>query len=258
MRPALLVLLVPVLGWSQTLQDTLKRGEQVFSQSCATGYCHGVKGGPSGAPRLAGRGFNQAYITNVVASGVAGTGMRSFATVLSRPDLAAVVAYVATLNGVANPKIGTDDDETAGTSASKLTGEAARGGQLFKEAVRGFGRCSTCHDVGGIGISVASPIAQVPASAAALKALATPNVKTGTIQSMPNGESMPVLVLSDGKQGALFYDLTSAPPVQRNAEPGSVKFSDGSNWRHSSVIGAYSDSELTAILAYLRAVIKSQ
>jgi len=254
MRRALLLLLVPMLGWSQSLQDTLKRGEQVFSQSCATGYCHGVKGGPSGAPRLAGRGFNQTYIANVVVSGVAGTGMRSFATVLSRPDLTAVVAYVATLNGVANPKIGSDDDEAAAASGPKLTGEAARGGQLFKEAVRGFGRCSTCHEVGGLGISVASGIAQVPASAAALKALATPNVKTGTM----NGESMPVLVLSDGKQGTLFYDLTSAPPVQRNAEPGTVKFSDGSNWRHSSVIGAYSDSELTAILAYLRAVIKSQ
>jgi hypothetical protein len=35
-----------------------------------------------------------------------------------------------------------------------------------------------------------------------------------------------------------------------------VKFTDGSKWRHSSVIGAYNDSELAAILDYLRAVIK--
>jgi hypothetical protein len=130
-----------------------------------------------------------------------------------------------------------------------LTGEAARGAQLFKEAVRGFGRCATCHEVGGFGISVAAPIAQVPASVAALKALATPNVKTGTM----DGESMPVLVLSDGKQSTLFYDLTSAPPVERNAQPGSVKFTAGSNWRHSSAIGAYNDTELNAILTYLRA-----
>ena len=68
-----------------------------------------------------------------------------------------------------------------------------------------------------------TPIAKVPDSAAALNALATPNVKTGTTA----GESMPVLVLSDGKQGTVFYDLTSAPPVQRNCEPGSVKFADG-------------------------------
>jgi hypothetical protein len=133
-----------------------------------------------------------------------------------------------------------------------LSGEAARGARLFSEALRGFGRCSTCHEVGGFGIPVAAPLAKVPASTAELKALATPNVKTGLM----GGESMPALVLSLGKQSAVFYDLTSAPPVQRNAEPGSVKFTDGGNWRHSAVIGAYNDSELAAILDYLRAVIK--
>jgi len=176
--------------------------------------------------------------------------MASFATTLSRADLIAVVAYVATLNGVADPKTGSDDEAAA--SGPKLTGEAARGARLFTEAVRSFGRCSTCHEVGGFGISVAGPIAQVPASVAALKALATPSVKTGTM----DGESMPVLVLSDRKQGTLFYDLTSAPPVQRNAQPGSVTFTDGSTWRHSSVIGAYNDAELDAILTYLREAVK--
>jgi mono/diheme cytochrome c family protein len=198
---------------------------------------------------LAGRGFNQAYINNVVTRGIPGTGMASFATTLSRADLVAVVAYVAMLNGVADPKIASDDNDTAGP---KLTGEAARGAQLFTEAVRGFGRCSTCHEVNGFGVSVAAPIQQAPASVAALKALPTPNVKTGTIGS----ESMPVLVLSEGKQNTLFYDLTSAPPVERNVQPGSVKFTDGSTWRHSSAIGAYNDAELGAILTYLRAAIK--
>ena len=251
MRRALLLLLVPVLAWSQSRQETLKRGEQVFTQSCATGYCHGPGGGPSGAPRLAGRGFNPAYISGVVSRGIPGTGMRSFATVLSRPDLVAVVAYVATLNGVSDPNVSLDG-APATSSGPALTSEAARGARLFSEAVRGFGRCSTCHEVGGFGISVAAPIAQLPTSVAALKALATPNVKTGTL----DGESMPVLVLSDGQQSTLFYDLTSVPPVQRNAQPGSVKFTDGSTWRHSSVIGAYNDSELAAILAYLKGVIK--
>jgi hypothetical protein len=106
--------------------------------------------------------------------------------------------------------------------------------------------------VGGIGISVAAPIVSVPASAAALKALATPQVKTASVE----GESMPALVLSEGKQGTVFYDLTSAPPVQRNAEPGTVKFTGASTWRHSSFTGAYTDSELDAVLAYLRAVVK--
>ncbi len=247
-----LLTIICAMALSCAAQDIVKRGEQVFAKSCATGYCHGVRGQSSGAPRLAGRGFNLAYINGVVARGIPGTGMSSFAAVLSRPDLTAVVAYVATLNGISNPNVGSDDEAASASTGPALTGEAARGALLFKEAVRGFGRCSTCHEVGGFGISVAAPIARVPASVAALKTLAAPNVKTGTM----DGESMPVLVLSDGKQSALFYDLTSAPPVQRNALPGSVKFTDGSNWRHSSVIGAYNDSELAAILAYLRAVTK--
>ena len=237
---------------AQNLADVLKQGEQVFARSCATGYCHGMGGGPGGAPRLVGRHFDQPYISNVVARGVPDTGMPSFATRLSRPDLVAVVAYVATLNGIASPNVGADGRAATISSRSTLTGEAARGARLFAEAVRGFGRCSTCHEVDDIGTSVAAPIAKVPASAAELKALATPNVKTGTM----DGESMPVLVLSEGKQSAVFYDLTSAPPVQRNAEPGSVKFTDSSHWRHSSVIEAYDDSELAAILTYLGGVIK--
>jgi mono/diheme cytochrome c family protein len=253
MRRAVLLLLAgAALAWPQDLAGVLKQGEQVFAKSCATGYCHGIRGGPSGAPRLVGRHFDQTYISNVVIRGVPDTGMPSFATRLSRPDLVAVVAYVATLNGIANPNIGAGGAGATVSTRPTLAGEAARGSRLFTEAVRGFGRCSTCHEVGDLGTSVAALIAKVPSSPAELKALATPNVKTGTMR----GESMPVLVLSEGKQSTVFYDLTSAPPVQRNAEPGSVKFTDGSNWRHSSVMETYDESELAAILTYLRAVTK--
>jgi mono/diheme cytochrome c family protein len=224
----------------------VKQGEQVFATTCATGYCHGARGGASGAPRLAARGFDAAYIRNVVSNGIPDTGMPSFSAKLSRPDLIAVVTYVASLNGVEAPESGTPE----APSAPPLSREAATGAKLFKEATRSFGRCSTCHEVGGFGVPVAAPIAHVPDSVAALKSLATPNVKTASI----GGESMPALVLSDGKRGTLFYDLTSAPPVERSAESGAVKFSDGSTWRHASVIGAYKDDELGAILAYLRAV----
>jgi len=237
---------------AQNVANVVKQGEAVFSKTCATGYCHGIRGGPSGAPRLAARGFDQAYISKVVTQGVPDTGMASFSSRLSPPDLVAVIAYVATLNGIANPDVSMDGAGDAVSSRPTLTGEAARGARLFSEAVRSFGRCSTCHEAGGFGIPVAAPLAKVPASTADLKALAAPDVKTGSM----DGESMPVLVLSQGKQETVFYDFTSAPPVQRNAEPGAVKFTDGSKWRHSSVIGAYNDSELAAILDYLRAVIK--
>jgi mono/diheme cytochrome c family protein len=241
MRSALLFLIIPALGWSQS------SGEKVFAQSCATGYCHGAKGAPAGAPRLAGRGFDQAYINNTVLRGLPGTAMPAFGTTLSRADLAAVVAYVATLNGIANPSM----NLVPGPTETQLSAAAEEGRGLFFDAVRSFGRCSTCHEVNGIGISVTTPIAKIPTDAAALRSLATPGVRTATV----DGEAMPALIVSQGKTRALFYDLTSAPPVLRTVDP-ALKFTEGSTWRHSTVIAAYNDAELTAIIGFLREAIK--
>jgi mono/diheme cytochrome c family protein len=245
MKPALFLLLVPMLGWSQNV------GEKVFAQSCATGYCHGAKGTPAGAPRLAGRGFDQTYITNTVMRGLPGTAMPAFGTTLSRSDLSAVVAYVSSLNGIANASVNLGPG-ASGPTETPLSPESERGRALFFDAVRGFGRCSTCHEVNGIGISVTTPIGKIPADAAALRALMTPDLRTATV----DGEAMPALIVSQGKTRALFYDLTSVPPVLRTVDPGALKLSEGSAWRHSAVIAAYSDVELASILGYLREVIK--
>ncbi|HYR90635.1 MAG TPA: c-type cytochrome [Terriglobia bacterium] len=227
------------LAWAQ--QD----GEQVFGKSCATGYCHGPKGTAGGAPRLAARGFDQAFIASVVNRGVPGTAMQGFANTLSRPELAAVIAYVASLNGVSN--------STAPAAAPvAVSGEAARGRELFSDAVRSFGRCSTCHEVNGIGIPVAVPIANVPANVQELRAIA-PKVSTAAL----DGQTMPALVVSNGMRSVIFYDLTTPPPVLRTADPAAVKLTDGSSWRHSSVIGSYKDDELGSILTYLRAVLNA-
>src|SRR5262249_39676805 len=103
-----------------------------------------------------------------------------------------------------------------------------------------------------IGISVATPIAKVPANVAALKALDTPAVTTATV----GGEQMPVLALAQGTQRTLFYDLTQPPPVLRNMLPSEVQIAQGTRWRHSSVVTSYTDTELASILAYLRAVVR--
>ncbi len=247
MKRALLLLVIPALAWSQT------SGEKVFAQSCATGYCHGARGTPAGAPRLAGRGFDQSYITSTVMRGLPGTAMPAFGTTLSRADLGAVIAYVAGLNGITNPTINLGPGPGAASPAEPaLSGEAEPGRALFFDALRGFGRCSTCHEVNGIGIPVTTPIGKIPADAAALRALATPDVSTATV----GGEAMPALIVSQAKTRALFYDLTSAPPVLRTVDPGALKVTEGSGWRHASVIGAYNDAELASILAYLRELIK--
>jgi len=248
MKRALLILLLPVFGYAQNA------GEKVFAQSCATGYCHGARGTPAGAPRLAGRGFDQTYITNTVLRGLPGTAMPAFGGQLSRADLIAVITYVANLNGIANPVISLGPGSPGASSPAEpsLSTDAERGRALFFDALRGFARCSTCHEVNGVGIPVATPISQIPANPGALRALATREVHTATL----DGESMPALIVSQTKMQALFYDLTSVPPVLRSVDPGAFKIADGSSWRHDSVIGSYNDAELASILVFLREAAK--
>jgi mono/diheme cytochrome c family protein len=249
MRAILLLLFVPALAGAQSLPDVLKQGEELFNKTCASGYCHGAQGVGGGAPRIAARGFDQTFINNTVTRGISNTAMQSFANAFSRADLAAVVAYVARLNGIANPNVAAN---VAAPAASVLSAEATRGRELFSDAVRSFGRCSTCHELNGIGIPAAAPISTVPASTAALKALVTPRVSTVTA----GGEAMPALILSRKSQAVLFYDFTTPPPVLRTEAPGSIETRDGSNWRHSAVIGSYNDAELSSILEYLRSAVK--
>lgn len=239
---ALLLLLSASLVFAQDA------GEQAFAQTCGSGYCHNGRGGGGGAPRLAARGFEMAYIRNTVTNGVPGTSMPAFGQSLAPAQLNAIVTYVAGLNGIAAPQGGRGSSPIP--AQPKLSAEAARGKALFSDAVRGFGRCSTCHEADGIGIPVAPPIFTIPANAAAMKALATPRVSTVTV----SGEQMPGLVIASRSTSVIFYDLTTTPPVKRTVEPAAFQNREGSTWRHASVIGSYNDAELTAVLAFLRAV----
>jgi mono/diheme cytochrome c family protein len=250
MKAILLLFLIPASLSAQNLSDVLKRGQEVFARTCAAGYCHGPEGAAGGAPRLAARDFDQTFINTTVTQGIPNTAMQSFAKTLSRADLIAVVAYVAKLNGISNPSILANAASASAVSA--LLPNAERGRNLFSDAVRGFGRCSTCHEVNGIGIPVALPIAAVPDAAGALKTLPTPQVSTATV----SGESMPALLVARKSQSVMFYDLTAPPPVLRTALPSDVQIRDGSDWRHSSATGSYNDDELSSILEYLRFVLK--
>src|SRR5262245_32118991 len=86
--------------------DPPKPGDGVVSKPCSTAYCHGPVGAGGGAPRIAARGFDLAFISNTVTRGVPGTAMSGFSNTLSRIELAAVVSYVARLNGIATPNAG--------------------------------------------------------------------------------------------------------------------------------------------------------
>ena len=76
------------LACAQAATPTLQQGEQIYAVTCATGYCHTLKGGVGGgAPRLAARDFDLNYITQTVSFGLHDTRMQGFAASLSADQL---------------------------------------------------------------------------------------------------------------------------------------------------------------------------
>jgi mono/diheme cytochrome c family protein len=221
-------------------QDVLTRVADVFARTCATPYCHGPNGAGGAAPKLAGRGFDEAHIASVTRAGLPGTAMQGYGSTLARADFNAVVAYVANLNGI-EPRTGTNAAEP------KLSPEASRGRDLFFDSVRGVERCATCHQVQGLGIAIAS-ITKIPSVIAGLREPEMPNVRTARV----GADRFPTLIVSEGGKRTVLYDLSILPPVLRTINSGDVGIGDYNAWLHSTVTKAYSDSELASILAFLR------
>ena len=243
---ALLVFLIPAFASAQLgplpPQQALKRGAEVFSSTC-TGYCHGDGGAVgSGAPRLAGRGLDPQYIERVVMYGITGTRMPAWGQKLPVPDVSAVITYIKSLNGV--PAV----PNTA--PPPPLSPDAERGRDLFYDTNGELKTCSNCHRINDKGIDAVSQIVNVPPDVSNLRNLATSHVFTATTDA----ETFPALIVSQSREGTKLYDLTKVPPVLRSFPSSvAVKISESSPWRHSSVLGTYSDDDLKSIIEFLRA-----
>ena len=224
----LLFLLSPVL--------MAQPGADIFAKTCANGYCHGANGEGGGAPKLAGRGFDEAYITSVTRAGVPGTAMQGYGTILARPEFNAVVAYVASLNGIA--------PRSTEAPVWNLSAAGERGQALFSDPLRGFARCSTCHHVDGVGIAIAA-IKMVPADLRKIVAADVRSVVAGS-------DRFPGLVASQGGRRTAVYDLSVVPPVLRTIDSTAVKIGQRAKWEHP--VGSYSDAELAEIRVFLREV----
>ena len=247
-----LALLFPALMLAQ--QSLITRGAEIFATTCANGYCHGPKGSAGSAPRLAARGLDAQYIRQAITEGRGE--MPPFGNRLNAGEMAAVLAYVGNLNGISPQAFGlgrgAGPERTGQQSTRSLTPQAAKGRALFFDATRAFGRCSTCHQVDGNGLPITDPITRVPDNPAALRSLATTRVRTATVQ----GDSFPAIVVKNSASESIIYDLTSPPPVRRMFPGGGVRISEGSKWRHASVIQPYNDAELESILVFLRSVVQ--
>jgi mono/diheme cytochrome c family protein len=245
-RTALLFL----LAFAACAQDLVTRGADVFARTCATPYCHGPKGAGGAAPKLAGRGFDEAHIASITRAGVSGTAMQGYGATLPRADFNAVVAYVASLNGI-------EPRPAAADATPKLSAEAApkvrEGRELFFDSVRGAERCATCHQVQGLGILVA-PLVKIPATIKGLRESDMPNVRTARVGT----DRFPTLIVSQGGKRTVLYDLSALPPVLRTINSAEVEIVDNNAWLHSSATKAYTDGELESILSFLRSALRTR
>lgn len=242
MKPAILFFL-PLVA---SAQSPVTRGADVFARTCATPYCHGPKGAGGAAPKLSDRGFDEPYIASLTRAGVPGTAMQGYGSTLARADFNAVVAYVASLNGI-EPRANAQPVEP------KLSVAAAHGRDLFFDAVRGVERCGTCHQVQGLGIAIA-PIVRIPATIAGLREPDMPDVHSARI----GADRFPTIVVSEGGKRTVLYDLSILPPVLRSVNSGDVGIVDYNAWLHSTVTKAYSDRDLESILAFLKSALPAR
>jgi mono/diheme cytochrome c family protein len=242
------LLLIPVIvraqaGNAQAAQERIvKRGAAIFAANC-TGYCHGANGtAGSGAPALAGRGFDGEYILKTVMYGVPNTAMAGWGQRIPKDDSAAVIEYVKSLNGIV----------AVGTTAARpvLSATAERGRALFIDSGGELTHCSNCHQINNSGIAVTPPIVNIPADVAGLRSLSTPKVVNASF----DGRTFPALVVSQVRDQTKFYDMTAVPPVLMGVAPAAITFGAPASWQHSSVLSTYSDADLAAILEYVRAM----
>jgi mono/diheme cytochrome c family protein len=246
-------MIVMALLMAQTTLDTagVVKGEKVFQQNCAIGYCHGTGGAASRGPRLRDRSFTRAYLEKVVREGVPQTAMPGFSGRLSDADLTAAIDYVASLSAVSGAS------STPGALAAPVVEfeappEIKRGRDLFFDATRGT-RCGTCHAVGGMGNAVGPNLARLTAAQAkavgdAIRASQPRTVRTVRLRK---GESFPAIAV-DAKAGK-YFDLTTPPPVLRTVEPAQLISANGrARWSHSTIVKGYSGEEIEAVARYIR------
>lgn len=222
----------------------LALGAKVFAQSCAVGYCHGTAGAANRGPRLAGRGFDRAFVDKVIRDGVPGTAMPGFKS-MKPSDLNAVIEYVMKISG--GGTVSAVPAHVPAPQAPKFAGppQAKKGKDLFFDATRGA-RCGTCHALEDWGVAVGPNV--TGRSTAGLRQKVSANVKQATAGAL----RFPALVVARKGTSISLFDLSDAPPVLRTFLPAELRLENAAGWTHATVTRSYTDAELSTIDAYLQ------
>lgn len=248
MKTVILLAMVAV-GAAQTPQTNplagdpkaAEEGRVAFRGSCS--LCHGIKGEGGRGPDLTigtySVGTSDTDLYNVISNGVAGTEMPGFASRFGSDDIWRLVSFVRSI---------------AGSSSSRITGNASTGDQLFWNK----GQCGQCHMVNGRGRRMGPELTQVgrQRSAAYLRdSVVNPGAE------LTPGYAMITVVTKDGKKivGAQrSYDDFSAQLMDASETYYSFQKSDVASIKQeykslmpNTYAKLFSESELNDLVAYM-------
>lgn len=243
------IFLSAVVGFAQTApsRDTIARGEKIFNESCAIGYCHG-KGGTTGrGPSMVGRKLDRSHVETVIREGHPGTGMPAWEGTLTPGDLTAVTDYLMSL--------GAGKVETAAAAPGKFAGPpaAGRGATLFFE--NQATACGTCHAIGGRGNAVGPDLSRLARLSpkgivVAIKATRTMYVQEVGLKGSGNFPGMP---LADTPNVIKYYDMSKTPPELREVQRSQIdSVKDNSRWKHPASALNLTDEQLADIISFIR------
>lgn len=232
------------------------RGEKLFAQGCAVGYCHGAGGSSARAQRLRGRTFERSYLAKVIKDGIPNTAMPAWGDRLTEPDIEALVDYIqslATASAEAPAPVAAESPAVPAVDQAAATPpELRRGRELFFDPHRAE-RCSVCHRLAGVGSQVGPDLTKV----ASLKTSDGPQAVRYT-----RARNVRTIVLRDGdrfpgiateRNGSRYYDLSVFPPVLRNLTVADIQtVQRQSNWRHRDAVKGYSPEDIQSIWSYVR------
>lgn len=234
------------------------RGDQLFTQGCAVGYCHGTAGSAARSPRLRGRTFEKDYLVKVIRDGIPNSAMPAWGDRLTDDDIGALVVYIQSLAAASGevpaPAETASLAPPVAVKESELAPEVRQGRELFYDPQR-LQRCSNCHRLQGIGTPVSVDLAklskqQLAADAVNALRYGRPRRVRGLV--LKDGDRFPAVVVERGAAETRVYDLKGVPPVLRSLQSTEIQgLQQESGWRHAQAVKGYTTDDLKAVWAFV-------
>jgi putative heme-binding domain-containing protein len=238
------------------------RGGDLFTKSCAIGYCHGSEGRASRGPQLRDLPWDPRHIYTVTRDGVPGTAMPAWKDILPDRDVWAVTAYVMSLSSTKlEGQSAVIELSESSAAPPARSAEAQLGHDLFFDLTNQK-RCGVCHRLGEKGAAVGPDLAasaKRKSDDELLRDIVEPSVSLAegyeqTAVATNNAESVVGVKKEETAGYVRLYDTSSIPPPLRTIYRDQIHAV--STARRSVMPGDYgkrlSAQELRAIVAYLK------